>query len=197
MYRILLIVVTVIVIGLAIGYGLRSSHKTSAAVTALLPLETVAFVHVPDFESARDQWHHSDIYELYREPSVQEFLRRPLSRVPKVDSASQTKRELEQLNPKDAFFAVTSAENDNVKVVAGFRFAGSEEDAEKIIGRWRQKLMGDNKAGATPETLDYQQHKLQVYRIGPTVICTVYSVHWFLSANNVDELKAVGDRADG
>src|SRR5947209_2688116 len=180
MYRILLIVVTVIVIGLAIGYGLRSSHKTSAAETALLPRDTVAFVHVPDLESARDQWHHSDLYELYQEVAVQDFLQKPLSRVPKIETAAQTRREVEQLNPKDVFFAFTSAENDNAKVVAGFRFAGSEEDAEKIIGRWRQTLMGNNKAGATPETLDYQQHKIQVYRIESTVICTVYSGHWFL-----------------
>ena len=142
MYRILLIVVTVIVIGLAIGYGLRSSHKTSAAVTALLPRETVAFVHVPDFESTVDQWHHSDIYELYREPAVQDFLRKPLSRVPKAEGASQTRREIEQLNPKDAFFALTSAEDDNPKVVAGFRFSGSEDDAEKIIGGWRAETHG-------------------------------------------------------
>lgn len=197
MYRILLIVVTVIVIGLAIGYGLRSSHKTSAAVTALLPRETVAFLHVPDFESTVDQWHHSDIYELYREPAVEDFLRKPLSRVPKTEGALQTRREIEQLNPKDAFFALTAAENDNPKIIAGFRFSGSEEDAEKIIGRWREKLMGNNRAGVTPNTLEYQQHKIQVYQIGSTVICTTYSGHWFLGANNLDELKAVVDRAEG
>ena len=197
MYRILLIIVTVVVIGLAIGYGLRSSHKTSAAVTSLLPRETVAFLHVPDLESAQDQWHHSDIYELYREPAVQDFLRKPLSRVPKAESVSQTRRELEQLNPKDVFLAVTSVENDNAKVVAGFRFAGSEADAEKIVGRWREKLMGNNTAGTVPETTDYEQHKIQVYRIGATTLATVYAGHWFLGSNSVDELKALVDRADG
>jgi hypothetical protein len=104
---------------------------------------------------------------------------------------------VEQLNPKDAFFAVTSAENDSAKIVAGFRFSGSENDAEKIIGGWREKLMGNNKAGATPEMVDYQKHKIQVYRIGATVIATAYSGQWFLSSNNVDELKALVDRADG
>ena len=66
MYRILLILVTVIVLALAVGYSLKSSHKTSNAVTALLPRDTVAFVHVPDFERTRDDWHRSDIYQLYK-----------------------------------------------------------------------------------------------------------------------------------
>ena len=197
MYRILLILVTVIIVGLAVGLGLRSSHKTSSAVTALLPRETVAFVHVPDLERTRDDWHRSDIYQLYREPSVQDFLRKPLSLAPGRSTVSRTTSELERLDPKDLFFAVTSAEKDQPNIVTGFRFKGSQEDAEKIIGGWRQKLLGTHGGATGPETLDYQQHKILVYRVAATTICTVYADHWFFAANNVEELKAAVDRADG
>ncbi|HEY2124899.1 MAG TPA: hypothetical protein VGG94_05500 [Chthoniobacterales bacterium] len=197
MYRILLILVTVLVVALAVGYGLRSSHKTSSAVTALLPRETVAFVHVPDLERTRDDWHQSDIYQLYREPSVQDFLRKPLSLAPGTDAVSRTTSELERLDPKDLFFAVTSAENDQPKIVTGFRFKGSQENAEKIIDGWRQNLLGTNGGATGPETVDYQQHKILVYRVAATTIGTVYTEHWFFAANNVEELKAVVDRADG
>ncbi len=198
MYRIFLIIVTAVALALAVGYGVRSSHKTSnAAVTALLPRGTVALVHLPDLQRTRDEWHRSDLYQLYTEPAVQDFLRKPLSRVPSASSLSQKTRELEQLDPKDAFFAVISAENDQPKIVAGFRFGGTAEEAEKIISRWRVKLLGQQKAGAAPETVEYQQHKLQVYRVASTIVCTVYDDHWFFAANNVDELKALLDRADG
>jgi hypothetical protein len=198
MYRILLILVTVLVVALAVGYGLRSSHKTANAVTGLLPRETVAFVHAPDLERTRDDWHRSDIYQLYREPSVQDFLRKPLSIAPGRNAVSRTTSELEQLDPKDLFFAVTSAENNHEKMVTGFRFKGSQEDAEKIIGGWRQKLLGAHGDATGPATtLNYQQHKILVYEIASTSVCTVYTDHWFFAANNVEELKAVVDRADG
>ena len=198
MYRLLLVLVTMIVIALAVGYGLRSSHKTShAAVAALLPRETVALVHVPDFENTRDEWHRSDVYQLYTEPAVQDFLRKPLSRVPSANSVSQTARDIQQLDPKEAFCAVTSAENDQPKIVAGFRFRGSEDEAEKVIAGWRQQLLGTSSAAATPETMDYQQHKIQIYRVGLISVCTVYAGRWFFASNNLDELKGVVDRADG
>ena len=198
MYRLLLIIVTVIVLALAVGYSVRSSHKTSnAAVTALLPRGTVALAHLPDLQRTRGEWHRSELYQLYTEPAVQDFLRKPLSRVPDASSFSQKRQELEELDPKDAFLAVTSAENDPPKIVAGFRFRGSAEEAEKIIGRWRVKLLGQPSAGAAPETIEYQQHKLLVYRVASTVVGTVYDDPWFFAANDVDELKAMVDRADG
>ena len=198
MYRLLFILVTAAVIALGVGYGLRSSHKTSnATVAALLPRATVAFVHVPDFEQTRDEWHRSDIYQLYAEPSVQDFLHKPLSRVPSSASVSQTAHQIQQLDPKDAFCAVTSAETDQPKIVAGFRFRGSEDEAEKVIGGWRQQMLGTSRAASTPEALDYQQHKIQVYRVASISVCSVYAGHWFFASNNLDELKGVIDRADG
>jgi hypothetical protein len=197
MYRFLFIVVAVVIVGLAVGYGLRSSHKTSALVTGLLSRDTVAFVHVPDFERTHDDWHRSDIYQLYMEPAVQEFLRRPLSQVPSAGSISQTARDIEHLDPKDAFFAVTSAEKDNPKIVAGFRFHGTPEEAERVVGGWRQNLLGAQVTKTPAETIDYQQHKIQVYRAPAVALAMVYTDRWFLASNNVDELKLTLDRADG
>jgi hypothetical protein len=198
MYRILFILVTVVVVALAVGYGLRSSHKTSNAVTSLLPRGTIAFVHVPDLARTREDWHHSDIYQLYSEPSVQDFLRKPLSRLPSAGSAFQAASDIEKIDPKDAFFAVTSEENDKPRMVAGFRFRGSPDDAEKVVSGWQSKLFGTPvNGGAARETVDYQRHTIQVYRIGSTAVCTVYAGHWFFVANNLDELEHVVDRADG
>jgi len=72
------------------------------------------------------------------------FLRKPLGNVPKTDAVSQTLLDIEQLAPKNAFVALTSIDNNNPKFVGGFHFRGSQEEAERIIGKWRSMLMGQN-----------------------------------------------------
>ena len=197
MYRLLFIVATVVVIALAIGYALHNSQKTSSPVTSLLPRETVAFLHLPDLTRAREDWHHSDLYQLYTEPTVQEFLRKPLSRLHTTDTVSQSVRDVEHLDPKDAFVAILSAHENDVRVAAGFRFRGSADEAEKVVSDWRRGLLGQQAAATPAETIDYQQHKIQVYRPPGLAVATVYAGHWFFAANNVDDLKSMIDRADG
>jgi hypothetical protein len=197
MSRFLLLLIIGALAAMAIVYGLRTAQKTSsAAVTSLLPPETVAFAHIPDFNRTREQWHQSDIYQLYREPVIQDFLGKPLSRVPKAGSFSHTVRDLEQLDLKDGFVALTSMANDKAKIVAGFRFHGSQEDAEKVIGRWRSQLLA-NGPTTNHETLDYQQHKIDIATIGSKALATVYDGNWFLASSDVNELKAALDRVDG
>ncbi len=198
MKRGVLSVIAGLLAALAIGYALRTSQKTSnAAVTALLPAETVIFVHVPDFNRTREEWHRSDIYQLYLEPAVQNFLRKPLTRVPVTSLFSQKIQEIERLEIRDGFLAVTSIANENPTLVAGFRFRGSEAEAEKTIGGWRSQLQSKNGISATNETIDYQQHKIDISKAGPASLATAYDGPWFFASTDTDELKATLDRADG
>ena len=83
---------------------------------------------------------HCDIYQLYREPAVQDFLRPAragLGNTSKTDAVAQTLLEIEQLALKNAFFALTSIDNNNPRIVGGFHFRGTQEEAERIIGKWR------------------------------------------------------------
>ncbi len=52
-----------------------------AAVPELLPETTLALMEVPDFQRARAQWHESDLCQIWREPTVQAWLQRPLARL--------------------------------------------------------------------------------------------------------------------
>ena len=52
----------------------HSQSVSNAAVTALLPRSTIAFVHLPDFNRTRDDWHQTDIYKLSQEPATRDFL---------------------------------------------------------------------------------------------------------------------------
>jgi hypothetical protein len=195
MKRLFFLVLVAAVTAVGILYGLRRAERTPhATVTALLPRGTIALAHFPDFSRIRDEWHQSDLYKLYQEPAVQDFLNRPLSRVPQRDTAADTVSDIERLDLKDAFVAVTSIENDNPHFAGGFRFRGSQSNAEEIIGKWRSQIVRD---ASLRESVDYQQHKIDIAGAAPNQIATVYDGQWFFASNDLAELKAVLDRADG
>src|ERR1700730_863963 len=190
----LLILVAAIAAG-GIVYTVRQSGSAPTAdVSALLPRETVALVHLSDFNRSRDEWGQTDVYKLSQEPAVREFLNKPLSRVPQRDSTSQTLSEVEQLSPRDAFVAVTSIENNNPHIAGGFRFRGSQSNAEKIVERWRSQLVRD---ASVHENIDYEQHKIDIVGAAPNQIASVYDGQWFFISNDLAELKAILDRVEG
>src|SRR4029453_5713203 len=87
----LIVLVAVAVAAFGGWYVWKLSQQTSgASVSLLLPRETIFLAHMPDFNRALDQWRQSDIYMLYREPAVQNFLRKPLADLSKKGTASQT-----------------------------------------------------------------------------------------------------------
>jgi hypothetical protein len=196
MKRILLVLIALAVAAFAGWYYWNLSQKISSApVAALLPRETIFVAQMPDFNWAYDEWQRCDIYQLYREPAVQDFLRKPLGNVQKNDVVSQTLREIEQLAPKNAFIALTSIENNNPKALGGFRFRGSREDAERIIGGWRAALMGQN-SNLKREKVQYEHHEIEVVKVAAFSVATVYDPPWFLAATDVRELETLLDRAD-
>jgi hypothetical protein len=184
------------VTALAILYAVRLSERSpSTGISALLSQETIAFAHLPDLNRTRGQWHQSDIYQLYSEPSVQELLRKPLARLPKRDSTTQALHEIEQLDPKDAFIAITKVENNNPTLVGGFRFRANRTDAETIIERWRSNLPARNPV-AKREKIKHEQHEIDLFTVAPFTLATAFDGNWFFAANDLAELKAILYRAD-
>ena len=190
----LLILVAAVAAGAVVYTVKRAQSTPHANVTGLLPRGTIALAHFPDFKGTRDEWHQSDLYKLYQEPAVQDFLNRPLSKVPQQAAAAETASDFEKLDVKDAFVAVTAIENNNPHLIGGFQFRGSEAEAEKTIGKWRAKLVRD---ASKHETEDYQQHKIDIVGAAPNQIASVYDGQWFFASNDLAELKAILDRADG
>jgi hypothetical protein len=197
MKRILLLIIALAVAAFAGWYFWNLSQRISSApVSALLPRDTIFLAHLPDFNQTRDQWHHSDIYQLYREPAVQDFLRKPLGNLPTSNAfGAQTLREIEQLDPKHAFLALTSMDKNNPKLVGGFRFRGSQEEAERTISKWRSALVEQTPA-AKREKLQYQRHEIELVTAAPFTLASTYDRPWFFMATDITELKALLDRAD-
>src|SRR5213592_3651298 len=176
-------------------YWNLSQQISSAPVSALLPRETIFLAHMPDFNRTRDDWYRSDIYQLSREPAVQDFLRKPLGNLSKTDAASQTLGQVEQLDPKQAFLALTAMDNNNPRFVGGFRFRGSHEDTERVINRWRSTLL-QRTPGAKRENRQYQGHEIELITAAPFTLATTYDGPWFFAATDLTELEALLDRAD-
>ena len=197
MKRFLLILIAAAMIAWAIWFGTRALHKpSSTAVAAFVPRETVFFAHLSDFNAAGAQWRETDLYKLLREPAMREFLQKPLSNIPRSNEAPQKLKEIEELELKDAFLAVTSIANNDVKVLGGFRFKGNSQDVEQRIGRSRAKLLATF-PNAKRETIDYQQRKIETSAQGAHMVATVYDGNWFLAANDLAGIKTLMDRVDG
>src|SRR5256886_6997241 len=130
MKRLGLLVILAAVAAGGVVYTVKRAQSTAHAnVAALLPRGTIALAHFPDFKQTRDDWHQADLYKLYQEPAVQNFLNRPLSKLPQQDIASETASDFERLDMKDAFVAVTSIDNNSPHLVWGFRFLGGPTGA--------------------------------------------------------------------
>ncbi|MEY2564826.1 MAG: hypothetical protein QOH88_3019 [Verrucomicrobiota bacterium] len=181
----------------AIWWGLyRSHHTSSAAVTTLLPKETIAFVHFPDFNRSWKDFHQTDLYKIWSEPAVQDFLQKPRSKIPKNEAVGRTIQDVQSTEIKDAFIAVISIDYTAWKVVGGFRFKGDDAKAQTVVENWRAKVLGRGPE-FKHETVDYQGHQIQAESSGEIHFATVRDGQWFLVANDLDQLKALLDRVDG
>ena len=196
MKRILFLLIALAVAAFAGWYYWQFSQRVlTAPIAALLPRNTIFVAQIPDFNHARNEWEHCDIYQLYREPAVQEFLRKPLGNAGRTDAASQRLLELEQLAPKNAFVALTSIDNNNPKIVGGFRFNGSQEEAERIIGNWRSMLVGQNPS-LKREKVQYQGHEIDVTKTSSLSVATAYDPPWFFAGTDAADVQALLDRVD-
>ena len=194
--RMLFLLIAVTVAAFAGWYYWKFSQQLSSApAAALLPRETVFVAQIPDFNRARDEWQRCDIYQLYREPAVQDFLRKPLRNAPKTDAVSQRLLEIEQLAPKNAFVALISIDNNNPKIVGGFRFRGSQEEAERITGKWRSVFIGQDQS-LKREKIQYQGHEIEVAKTAAFSFATAFDSPWFFAATDAPDLQALLDRAD-
>lgn len=174
----------------------RSRHTSSAAVTALLPKDTLALVHLPDFNRSRAAFHQTDLYQIWTEPAVRDFLAKPRAKIPASDGFESTIQECESLGMKDAFAALIGIEYSAWKIVGGFRCQGDPGNAEKIVARWKAKLF-DQASDSKPETVDYQKHQIETDGSGIVRLFTVRDGEWFFAANDLEQLKALLDRVDG
>jgi hypothetical protein len=174
----------------------RTHHTSSLGVASLLPKETLALVHLPDFNRSRDDWRRTDLYQLWLEPSVQEFLEKPRANLHPNGRVSQTVGEISTLEMKDAFFAVVAIESSAWKWDGGFRCSGDTQKAATLVEDWRTRALGGG-PDLKHETIEYHGHQIHNDSAGIVQVWTAWAGPWFFFANDPENLKALLDRADG
>jgi hypothetical protein len=196
MKKLLAVIVIALVVAGAVWVILRVRlAQRLATVPELLPKTTLVLALMPDFPQTRKQWQESDIYQIWREPSVQAWLQEPLARLPQDRGGRKTLEEFLQLGPTHGFIALTSLENNEPKLIGGFHFEPAPEEARKFIEQ-RQAEWFPKTGEAKRETIVYEQHKIETVSVSHFVFANVYDNHWFFASNDLAALKALLDRVD-
>ena len=117
--------IAVIVIALVVAAAVWVIVKVQLAnrlalIPELLPEKTLVLMEMPDFVRTRTRWHESDIYQLWREPTVQAWLQKPLARLSQNRRGRKALEDFFALGPKHGFLALTSLENTEPRLIGGF-----------------------------------------------------------------------------
>src|ERR1700747_209997 len=124
MKRFLLVILLGAIAALTAYYIVRRHPAALPSTIAnLLPADTALFIHMPDAEKNRDDWHRTDLYQLYREPAVQDFLQKPKSQLPEKGPVKEAWRDLASLRMVNAFLATNNF--DSLRLIRRFEFLRS------------------------------------------------------------------------
>ncbi|MDQ3415203.1 MAG: hypothetical protein M3480_09610, partial [Verrucomicrobiota bacterium] len=194
MKKLVAVFVIALVVAAAIWVAVRMQlAKRVAAVPALLPEATLILVELPDPQQTRAGWHESDLFKIWHEPAVQEFLQKPLAGMPKDRGGRQMLEKFLALGPKSSFLALISLERNEPKLIGGFHFDVSPEKAREFIGQREAEWMSKD---AKRETIVYEQHKIETVTVSQFVFASAYDNQWYFASNDLATLQQLLDRAD-
>src|SRR5437899_1873660 len=178
------------------AYYIVQQHPAAlpSTIANLLPADTALFIHMPDAEKNRDAWHRTDLYQLCREPAVQDFLQKPKSRLPEKGPMKEAWHDLASLRMRNAFLATNNF--DSLRVVGGFEFRCSDKEAESVIERWKSRL-ATKAPGTQRSSADYEKHHIDIFSSGQHTFASTITGHQFFAAATVEDLEALLDRVDG
>src|SRR5215831_19668930 len=118
MKKLIAVLAIALVVAAAVWLFMRVQEaRRLAAVPELLPATTLLLVEIPDFQKLRARWHGSDLHQIWREPSVQAWLQKPLARMAPHRGSHRTVEEFLQLQPRHGFLALSSFENNEPRMV--------------------------------------------------------------------------------
>ena len=196
-----LVLLLVLGTGGAAVYLFQKGHgegEASENIAAILPAGTQAMLSVPDVEGTLADWRTTDLYKIWTEPEVQDFLARPLSKLPAHPDFDETVARIVRLSPTNVFLALTSFDEQKNEpyVVAGFDFKGDKADVEALLAGAKDGFRKQFPGGKA-DLIEYQGHALETFDDGDGhVVASTYLDHRYLVADDVALLKATLDRID-
>src|SRR5207247_7059089 len=96
--------------------------------------------------------HRTDLYQLYREAAVQDFLQKPKSQLPEKGPLKDAWQDSASLRLRNGFLATNSF--DSLRLIGGFEFRCDEKEAQAVIERWKTRVLA-KAPGAQRSSADY------------------------------------------
>ncbi len=167
------------------------------AAADFTPADALAFVSLPDPKRTVDGWKNSILYKAWREPEVQTFLEKPLTRVPPIPAEAATAlQKFDSLGLKNAFAALLpSTDPKNPYLVAGFAFKCTPAELETVLAKPKEELKRKNPTGKAG-SVTYGTHNIDTFEASGTSIASCVNGNWYFVSSDLAGLKAVLDRVD-
>ena len=188
----LLVLFAIVVVSVALFTLRRTGANQGSIATAILSGDTVFFLHIPDTVKNSEEWHQTELYALYREPAVQEFLQKPKAEISKKGPLAEGWRDAGTLRMRDVFLASNTL--DSPRLVGGFEFRCDQKEAERVIEAWKTRWIARS-PGAQRSAIQYERHAVDVIK-AETLLASTFVGNRFLAASTVEDLKALLDRLD-
>lgn len=193
------IIPSLIVLG-AIGLGAvvltQRSEKSKLGATEIAPLETLAFLHLPDLRRSSERWQETALARIGREPEVQAFLERPRTKAAEIATLERVLAQLGRVRPGEAFLATTSLDDSVPKLLGGFSFSGSRADLDALLAEPRAAIH-KSWPGGKADRINHAGAQIALYRANDFLFCEAIHRGWYLAATQLELLQAAIDRLDG
>jgi len=189
----ILIAIAVLAGGAFLVLKQRSGLAAVESAAHYLPAETLVFAEFPDLPRSRTRLEQTALWKLFHEPEVAAFLELPLSQVPARAQAQEHFRRLAAIAPRHGFLALTSLQDNQPKLVAGFAYSGPQAEVDLLLNEAREQI---HKAlpAVKADRIRHHEDEIESYTHDATTVAGAFVGQWYFIANDVALLKATLDR---
>ncbi|XHR27816.1 MAG: hypothetical protein ACFUZC_18020 [Chthoniobacteraceae bacterium] len=181
-------------VGVGVIWNLERARQVSAA--QLVPAEALLVAEFPNLPSSAMRWKGTALSEILSEPELRAFLSKPVAGMaPGADLPDALER-LKRAQPRQAFLAVASLEENQPHAVAGLEFTGDRRELEPLISQALIRAQNASPQGGI-RRLHYRGYRLLTFNDRGITLVGCFAKNWYFVANDVELLKATLDRLSG
>ena len=151
-----LIVGGLVLLLLAIAAFLWRQTRDSLSASQIAPVACVAYIELPNIAETAKRWPDAALCRILSEPSVQRFLRQPISKAPANYQNAWTS--FVALQCSSLFFGMTAPDHD--QWICGLRTSVDESTWRQKIAEISKALFGKDIKEILPENLERQGTEL-------------------------------------
>lgn len=182
-------------VGLAAFFIKIRPEKQVSRATELLPADTLLLAHLPDCQRTVRRWDLTALSQIWREPEMVSFMEKPRAKMAANLQWLGQVEKYQQIQPKEAFVAVTSVDGPTPKIVAGISFSGSRARFDALLKESLGALKSAHPAGKS-DLITYGGAEIESFTDKETTVVGGFRGDWYFVSNNLELLERTLDRYD-